>query len=312
MPIKAFRLYKNQLTPLDTSASSLDLFTASLADGFYTTFSTLAAGTKVLGLKSHLQRLYEPAREMNLTPSADEKTLCEQIAKLAPKNLPNESRVRLILTKNTGDVYIAIQPFESLPESVYQNGVHVITSQITRHDPRIKGTDFIVKSHEQRKLLSKDVFEILLTKNGKIYEGMTSNFYAVKYVIASRRSSSTESAYRDQAKQSPTQKARLLRRDFVTPRNDITLITAQRGILLGVTRKAVLKLARAQGLHIKYQAPLINETYDEAFLTSSSRGVVPIVSIDDKSVGQGKVGERTKKLMMAYKEYVLESAEALR
>lgn len=277
MPIKTFRLYANELTPLDTSASSLDLFTVSLADGFYTTFSTLAAGTKVLGLKSHLQRLYQPAGEMNLKPSADEKTLREQIAKLAQENLPNESRVRLILTKDTGDIYIGIQPFEPFPESIYQNGVHVMTSQITRHDPRIKGTDFITQSQAQRRLLNKDVFEILLTKNGKIYEGMTSNFYAIKYVGA--RSSRP------------------------------TLITAQRGILLGVTRKAALKLAKEQGMQIQYRAPLINETYDEAFLTSSSRGVAPIVSIDNKSIGQGSIGEWTKKLMVAYQRYVIKKSE---
>lgn len=277
MPIKAFRLHQNQLVHLDTSASSLDLFTASLADGFYTTFSSLANGTKALGLKSHLQRLYEPAEKMNLKPSADEKTLREQIAKLAHENLPNESRIRLILTKDTGDIYIAIQPFEPLPPSVYQHGVHVATSQITRHDPRIKGTDFIAQSQAQRKLLNKDVFEILLTKNGKIYEGMTSNFYAIKYVGA--RSSRP------------------------------LLITAQRGILLGVTRKAVLKLARGLGLSIQYRAPLIHESYNEAFLTSSSRGVVPIVSIDDKAVGQGKVGEWAKKLIVAYQEYVQKKSE---
>lgn len=304
MPIKAFRLYKNQLTPLDTSAPSLDLFTASLADGFYTTFSTLAAGTKVLGLKGHLQRLYQPAGEMNLKPSADEKTLREQIAKLTQENLPNESRIRLILTKDTGDIYIGVQPFEPFPESIYQNGVHVITSQITRHDPRIKGTDFITQSQNQRKLLNKDVFEILLTKNGKIYEGMTSNFYAIKNRWSSSPERSLRMAYRDQQEIASGKEQN-------RPRNDITLITAQHGILLGVTRKAVLKLARAQGLDIKYQTPSMKDSFDEAFLTSSSRGVVPIVSIDNKSVGQGNVGEWTKKLMLAYQEYVLQKSEII-
>lgn len=280
MPFKAFRLSENQIIPLDISASSLDGITARLAEGFYTTFSTLAAGTKVLGLKSHLQRLYEPAGEMNLKPSVSEKTLLEQVYKLAQENLPNESRVRLILTKDTGDVYIGIQPFEPLPEPIYQNGVHVITSNITRHDPRIKGTDFILQSQVQRKLLNKDVFEILLTKDGKIYEGMTSNFYVIKHVGA--RSSRPS-----------------------------TLITAQRGILLGITRKAVLKLAREGGLHIKYQAPLLNDSFDEAFLTSSSRGVVPIVSIDAKPVGQGNVGEWTKRLSQAYQVYVKDRSEFL-
>ena len=285
MSIKAFRLIDNQIILLDISAASLDGITASLAEGFYTTFSTLAAGTKVLGLKSHLQRLYKPAHAMNLKPSATENFLREQVAKLTQENLPNESRIRLILIKDTGDVYIGIQPFEPLPESVYQNGVHVITSEITRTDPRIKDTAFITKSQEQRKLLNKDVFEILLTKDGKIYEGMTSNFYVVAVGRVGARSS--------------------------RPVSRPTLITAQKGILLGVTRKAILKLAREQGLSIEYRSPSINEKFNEAFLTSSSRGVVPIVSIDDKFVGQGKVGAWTKSLTQAYQAYLHKRSELL-
>src|SRR5688572_3567481 len=270
--IKAFHLIANKVIPLDTNASSLDLFTASVHDGFYTTFSTLDGGKRVLGLSSHLQRLYVPAKEKKLTPSTDEKFLREQLTNLAKDNLPNESRVRLILTKDTGDVFIAIQPFEPIPESVYQNGVHVITSSVSRSDPRIKDSSFISKSSQQRTLLNKDTFEVLLTKNGKILEGMTSNFYAVK---------------------------------------GKTLITAQRGILLGVTRKVLLKLARGQGMSIEYRAPFVNEKFDEAFLTSSSRGVVPIVSIDGKPVGQGRVGAWTKKLISAYRSYVMVNSELI-
>ncbi|MFN3492467.1 MAG: hypothetical protein ACK40V_09640, partial [Anaerolineales bacterium] len=61
----------------------------------------------------------------------------------------------------------------------------------------------------------------------------------------------------------------------------------------------------------QYRPPLINETYHEAFLTSSSRGIVPIVSIDDKPVGRGRVGAWTKKLIPAYKNYVIENSEFL-
>ncbi|MBL8092367.1 MAG: aminotransferase class IV, partial [Anaerolineales bacterium] len=131
---------------------------------------------------------------------------------------------------------------------------------------------------------------------GKIYEGMTSNFY----VIASRRRSNLI-----------LHKKIASGKEQARPRNDMILITAQRGILLGVTRKAVLKLAREQGLHIKYRAPLLNDSFDEAFLTSSSRGVVPIISIDDKSVGQGGVGAWTKRLSQAYQVYIQARSEFL-
>ena len=90
-----------------------------------------------------------------------------------------------------------------------------------------------------------------------------------------------------------------------------TLVTAQRGILLGVTRRVILRLARGQGMSIEFRAPNIHEKFDEAFLTSSSRGVVPIISIDNKPVGQGRVGKWTKMLSLAYQDYVEERSEQI-
>jgi branched-chain amino acid aminotransferase len=272
MTTQGYRLTAQGLIPLDFTASSLDELTGRVSEGFYTTFSTLAKGTRVLGLQAHLERLYKPAKELGLHPSADEQTVRREIAELAKSLLPKESRIRLILTKDTGDVYLGIQPLIPPSESVYRDGVHVITAEMARHDPRIKGTDFIAQSAEQRKQVKGDVYEILLIKNGKILEGMTSNFYAVK---------------------------------------GNTLITAQRGILLGVTRHVVLRLARGQGMSIQYRSPRVDEKFDEAFLTSSSRGVVPIVMIDSKSVGQGKVGAWAKRLSLAYQAYVRERSEKI-
>ena len=185
MTIKAFRIQFDGNIPIPNSASTLDLITGSLPQGFYTTFSTLAHGTRVLGLQAHLDRLYRPAKELKLRPAVDESTLRQRVAGLVRDNLPHESRVRLIIAKDSGEIFIVIQFFKSLPESVYSDGVHVVTSTVERNDPRIKGTDFITKSAEQRKLIGKDVFEILLTHHEKILEGMTSNFYGIKYVVAS-------------------------------------------------------------------------------------------------------------------------------
>lgn len=259
-------------TPLQTQAKTFDEVTRELPQGFYTTFATLCGGTKVLGLRMHLQRLYVPAMEQGIDPSVDEPTLRKRIAELAKTNLPKESRMRLILTKNNGAVYAVIQSFEPLAKQIYENGVKVVTAELARQAPRVKDTGFISSSISQRKQVGRDVFEVLLTKDGKILEGMTSNFYTIK---------------------------------------GKALVTAQRGILLGVTRRVILRLARGQGMSIRvaYRAPMINEKFDEAFLTSSSRGVVPIISIDNESVGQGRVGEWTKMLSKAYQAYVWERSE---
>jgi branched-chain amino acid aminotransferase len=267
-----FKITRSGNLPHPTQAKTLDEMTRELPVGFYTTFSTLSGGTKVLGLRAHLRRLYAPALELGLVPSVDESTLRLRLADMAKMILPSESRIRLILTKDNGTIYLGIQPFQPLPDSVYSDGVHVITSSVSRIDPRIKGTDFITQSIEQRKLVQGDVFEILLTHDGKILEGMTSNFYAVKMA---------------------------------------TLITARSGILLGVTRRAVLRLARGEGMSIEYRSPKVGEKFDEAFLTSSSRGVVPIVSMDESPVGQGKVGKWAKALSKAYQAYVEKRSEDL-
>jgi branched-chain amino acid aminotransferase len=272
MNILAFKISQTGILPIQTQAKTLDEMTRELPQGFYTTFSTLSSGTKVLGFHSHLKRLYIPALEQGLEPSVDELSLRTRVAELAKINLPKESRIRLILTKIDGTVYIGIQPFEPLSKEVYENGVNVISTELARQAPRVKDTGFILSSIEQRKQLSRDVFEVLLTKNGKILEGMTSNFYAIK---------------------------------------GKTLITAQDGILLGVTRHVILGLARGQGMSIEYRSPKIGEKIDEAFLTSSSRGVVPIVSIDNRPVGQGRVGKWTQMLSKAYQAYVEERSEKI-
>ncbi|NWF65522.1 MAG: aminotransferase class IV [Chloroflexi bacterium] len=301
MRTQVFHLVSNNIQPLEFSASTLDEMTLRLPDGFYTTFSTLKGGTHVLGLQAHLDRLYRPANALRIIPSAAEADARHHIAALAQRYLPSESRIRLVLTKNSGDVYIGIQPFAPPPAEIYEKGAHVITTEMTRHDPRIKGTDFIAQSAEQRKLVKDDVFEILLTKHGGILEGMTSNFYAVCSVIASEQ---------QRTKQSPAGRiASGKKRE--RPRNDGILITARRGILLGVTRRAVLRLARGEGMPIEYRPPRVDENFDEAFLTSSSRGVVPVVRINGAPVGQGKPGTWTKRLSLAYQAYVEERSEEI-
>jgi branched-chain amino acid aminotransferase len=99
--------------------------------------------------------------------------------------------------------------------------------------------------------------------------------------------------------------------NFYAIKKGKTLITAQSGILLGVTRRVILRLARGQGISIEYRAPKLSEYFSEAFLTSSSRGVAPIVFIDNKPVGQGRVGKWTQMLSKAYQAYVKERSEKI-
>ena len=94
---------------------------------------------------------------------------------------------------------------------------------------------------------------------------------------------------------------------------DGVLHTAGRGVLSGVTRQTVITIARQAGIQVRYKALSLREIpkIDEAFITSSSRGVVPVVQISDQPVANGKVGGVTKQLMSFYQYRVLDIAESI-
>ncbi|MFZ5857649.1 MAG: aminotransferase class IV [Chloroflexota bacterium] len=295
----AFRLSSQRLTPIESDSVSPDELTRQLPRGLYTTFSTNHGGTCVLGLSAHLDRLY-PSADTSPAPSASRVDLRRALAQLAESNAPGESRFRVIHSDSDGTVYVIVQPFAPPAKEIYERGVHVVTADLVRHDARRKDTGFIAASQSQRAQVGRDVYEVLLTKNGRIYEGMTSNFYAIVPSVIARRRSPAE------AISSPMRG--LLR----SARNDGgILVTARTGILLGVTRRAVLRLARGEGMDIIYRAPRVDEKFAEAFITSSSRGIVPIAKIDGGTVGEGSVGAWTKRLSLAYAAYVEERSEKL-
>jgi branched-chain amino acid aminotransferase len=243
--------------------SSLDAVTRELPEGLYSTFRTFRQRTHALDLKTHLDRLYLPAAKTGLRPSADPARLRREMAARLDAYPADEARVRISLTHD-GQVYLALEPLKLLPRAVYEQGVRVVQTQAHRENPTLKSTAFIAASQlERAQLAAQNVFEGLIVQRGQILECLTSNFF---HVFEGK------------------------------------LCTAARGILHGVTRREVLRIARADGIEIAYKPLRIAQAdrIDEAFLTSSSRGIVPIVDLDGRPVGGGQVGALTKRLMSLY------------
>lgn len=263
--IRTWKITKNTAKEIHfPDSSSLDAVTRQLPEGYYSTFRTYDACTRVIGLKAHIRRL----------PGADASSLRRHLRFLLEPYLADEARVRIMETRQ-GRFYISIEPLKRLPPEVYEQGVRAETTEIQRSDPRAKSTAFIGASDEERKKIAKmGIFEALLVKNGRILEGMTSNFFHIAEGV---------------------------------------LHTARRGILLGVTRTMVIRAARGRGVEVRYSPLKLDQlsVVKEAFITSSSRGIVPVVRIDEVTVGQGRVGEVTRQLSAAYEAYVLKHAERI-
>lgn len=292
--IRAWKITDTSLREISFGdTSSLDAITRQIPEGYYSTFRTYDGCRRVLGLAAHLRRLYEPVS----SPEANVTSLRRYLHALLEPYRTDEARVRIVMTKE-GETYVAAEPLKLLPREVYEKGVRAETTDIRRETPRLKSTAFISVSDEERKHIAQQgIFEALLVKDGKILEGMTSNFF---YVM-SNRAERTLSERRETKWQSKRAE------------EEVVLCTARDDILLGVTRKTVIEVARSRGMQVKY-LPLQQdqiESIDEAFLTSSSRGIVPIIQIDDKVIGTGKPGTITKELMAGYEAYVMERAEPI-
>jgi branched-chain amino acid aminotransferase len=275
--IIVYKITRAGIEELDIDRPDFDSITAELPKGLYSTFRTYAERTKVLGLSSHLDRLYIPAKAQEILPAMRRpEELREALAGLLNRFPAPEARVRLILdtSLDQGTMYILLQPMQTLPAEVYEHGVRLEISKTSREKPALKQTAFITESAFDRKRVGGTTFEILLTHRGRILEGMTSNFFYVR---------------------------------------DGTLCTAGRGVLIGVTRQTILAFAKWEGIKTSIKALTVNETpsIQEAFITSSSRGIVPVVQIDSQQVADGKVGRMTKRLMNMYDENIFSIAEEI-
>lgn len=263
--------------PIFEEQTSLDSISRLLPQGLYSTFRTYDGAKKVFGLKTHLNRLEKPSIDPGIKPTVNQGEIRLGLRRILQEFELTEARVRicLSLTEQPGQVFVMVEKLNRIAEEVYKNGVRVVTSKAKRINPRIKSTAFIQASEEERKsLLLNGIYEALIVRNGQILEGLTSNFFAVQ---------------------------------------NSKIVTARAGILLGVTRRIILRLLRENGKFIDYRGLRIAELpgIDEAFITSSSRGVVPVVKIDGVMIGQGAPGKVATQLRTTYDGYVAKNSELI-
>ena len=168
------------------------------------------------------------------------------------------ARVRLTLSRSR--LFASLAPHEPLPARLYERGVVCQTVALRRSSPREKDTRFLAAAATAREGLGADVHEALMTTaDGALLEGLSSNFFGIL---------------------------------------GGELRTARDGVLPGVTRRRVLELA-AGLVPIRLEPIGSGErrAISEAFLTSASRGVLPVVKIDAAAIGDGLPGAVTRELM---------------
>jgi branched-chain amino acid aminotransferase len=245
---------------------TLDAVSVRIPNGAYTTLRTFL-GSKVVRLEDHLKRLDETALLSGKTIQMDH-DLIRKMMRQAIREFDGEDlrlRVTVDLESSPGDIYCATVPLVLPPLSDYIKGIRVTTCYYARQNPKGKFTRFIIDAHQLRQSKHPDAGEmIMVAPSGQILEGLTSNFFGIQAGI---------------------------------------IHTSGAGILSGITRTLVLEEAERSGMVVDYGGVMDNEIarLDEAFITSSSRGILPVTMIDDQVIGSGKPGEYSVQLARMYK-----------
>lgn len=263
----------------DDNLKSLDQANRLIPDGVYTTFRTFEK-FQVLDLEGHFDRLEGSARLLGREYKFNRQAIRNALRELLKNFLAEEARVRISIpftteNQNRLQIYIFLEKLVIPSLHEYQFGVRVITIRMQRENPAAKTTAFIHTADEIRRKLQNDINEaVMVDEKGRILEGLSSNFFAVK---------------------------------------DGTIFTDDQHVLAGITRKHVLEIIQELAIPLRYEGFLYAElkTLDEAFLTSTSRGVLPVRQIDDQIIGRGMVGKITKKIMERYQEKIRKAVQPI-
>jgi branched-chain amino acid aminotransferase len=271
---------------LPANIASLDEASTSLPGGAYTTLRTYQRD-RILPLKDQLQRLEQSARLAGTPIQLDEDRLrfalrsaiarvreqFQQTPSTASQSADLRLRLTLDLESNPGDLYIASEPLDVPPTGAYLEGVSIVTCTLKRLLPEAKLTRFLARSRPIRQSLPVGINEaVMVDAQGFLLEGLTSNFFAI---------------------------------------SQGEIHTAGEAVLAGITRGLTLECARRLEIPVRLQAVHMSDltSLQEAFLTSSSRGVLPVCRIDAIRIGSGKPGPLTRWLMQVYDELIEEKIE---
>lgn len=240
----------------------------------------------VFRLIEHIDRLYDSAKTIMLDIPITKQEMVNVVLETLRKNKLKDAYIRLVVTRGVGDlgldprkcsrpsIIVIAQPMEPLlGKEVKEKGVRLVISSVRRD--RVDATTHQAKTlNYLNSILAKvDAINagvddaILLDERGFVSEASAANLFIVKSdVIAT-----------------PPQTA---------------------GILPGITRATVIELAKKIGYSVEERDITPHEllTADEVFLTGTAAEIVPVVEVNRRKIGDGKLGPVTRRLIEEFEK----------
>ncbi len=228
-------------------------------------------------LKEHVQRLETSAQKIGLKIKHSNDEICSIVEETIRRNAHHdESNIRIVYTggissdgvtpEGNGYLIVMVTPKHQLPDWWYSDGAKIVTAEIERFIPGAKSTNYLTAVWALERAHAMDAIEsIYVDRNNRLLEGTTTNFFCFK---------------------------------------ENKLITPKLDILPGITRSVLVDLVKG---HFDLDVREIQKdelpSMEEVFISASNKEIVPIIQVDDIVIGDGKPGQRTRKVMQLFKDY---------
>jgi len=242
---------------------------------------------KVFRLREHVDRLYESARAIKLEIPMGREQMREAVTSTVTANDKRNGYIRLIVTRGAGSlgldprkttdpqIIVIVDDISLYPPELYDNGMEIVTVPTIRShpnalNPRIKSLNYLNNILAKIEAIQSGCLEaLMLNHKGEVAECTGDNIFVVKRGV------------------------------LKTPPEDA-------GILEGVTRNAVLELARSANIPAREVTLTRHDVYaaDECFLTGTAAEVIPVVKCDGRPIGTGKPGPLTKQFRERFHQLV--------
>lgn len=220
-------------------------------------------------LDDHLTRLYHSAQLIDLEIPYRRTEIADVVREVIARNSHRHASIRIFISGGESEdgvtaigrpkLSVMISPLEARNMERFARGISLITVHLQRELPEAKTSNYTSAVRALKEAARRGADDALfVNRRGYVQEATRSNFFLF--------------------------------------RGDI-LITPREEILQGITRNVVLKLARER-FPVEERPILLDELTlaDEAFVTASSKEIVPVVRINDRVIGNGRPGPRTTEL----------------
>ncbi len=220
-------------------------------------------------LEEHLARFRGSAAMLGLRVPLDDEGITAVIHELLERNAHAEATVRMVLTggvspdgmhfdPTTPTFLIITHELFEIPASAYDDGARLLLVEHRRELPEAKTTGYLTWLKNHGRIEAEGAMDLLYHSDGLVSEAATASFY----VVSGGR-----------------------------------VLAPREGVLWGTVGSKVLEIAEAEYEVVRCDISVEQAlAADEAFITSSVRGVVPVVRLDDHVIGDGRPGPVTRRL----------------